>query len=295
MKPKLILVESFLVPKQDKKTRLSDFVPGIFITLSSKKGMKKAIDKGLVKINGKVAYTADFIRGGETIELYQQEISKKLPVIDVELEVLFEDDYLALINKPPGIEVSGNKKWVLENALPNNLKPSSQKDALQRAQAIHRLDFPTSGVLLVGKTLQMVMILNRLFEERNVEKTYHAVCIGEMENNGVIQSDIDGKNAESIYCVLKKVPSVRFGFLNLVELLPHTGRKHQLRKHMAKLGNPILGDVTYGKEGLILKGKGLYLHASSLNFIHPVTGEQLCITAPLPKKFIKIFKAKIIG
>lgn len=291
MKTKLILVEYFFVPKQDKKTRLSDFVPGIFATISSKKGMKKAIDKGLVKINGERAYTADYIEGGETIELYQQEISNKLPVIDVKLEVLFEDDYLALVHKPPGIEVSGNKKWVLENAFPNLLKPSSQKDALQRPQAIHRLDFPTSGILLVGKTSQTVMALNKLFEERNVKKTYHGVCIGEMEDSGIIQSDIDGKNSKSTYHVLKKVPSVRFNFLNLVELLPLTGRKHQLRKHMAKLGNPILGDATYGKEELILKGKGLYLHASSLNFKHPFTGEQLCIAAPLPKKFTKIFEA----
>ncbi len=291
MENELALVETHIVPGIKDELRLSDYVPGIFITISSKKGMKKAINKGLVKINGARAFTADYIRGGETIELYQQSKINQ-PKIKLKLDILFEDEYLAVVNKPPGIEVSGNKKWILENALHSNIKPSFQKDALPNPQAIHRLDFPTSGVLLVGKTHSTVKTLNKLFEERKIVKTYHAITIGEMNKEGTITTNVDGKNASSEYTVLREVNSERFGSLNLTKLVPHTGRKHQLRRHMAELGNPILGDADYGKEGLILKGKGLYLHASSLEFIHPLTNEQLKINAPLPKKFLKIFPEK---
>ena len=289
MQTKLLnLVETHIVPGTVDEIRLSDYVPGIFITIPSKKGMKKAIDKGLVKINGKRAYTADYIRGGETIGLYQH-IAPSYPEIELNLEILFEDQHLAVLNKPPGIEVSGNKKWVLENAFTTNIKRSPQKDALPRAQAIHRLDFPTSGVLLLGKTHASVIALNRLFAERQVVKTYLAITIGGLHGSGTVSPEIDGKASLSHYQVIKKVGSERFGSLNLTRLSPHTGRKHQLRKHMASLGCPILGDATYGKEGLILKGKGLYLHASSLEFKHPVSNEPLKIIAPLPKKFLKIF------
>ncbi|MFT5054948.1 MAG: 23S rRNA pseudouridine1911/1915/1917 synthase, partial [Oceanospirillaceae bacterium] len=126
-------------------------------------------------------------------------------------------------------------------------------------------------------------------ESREIKKTYVAVTIGEMPKSGEVESEVDDKPSRSHYQVLNSLESERFGFLNLVELNPETGRRHQLRKHMLELGNPILGDWAYFKEGLILKGKGLYLHASALEFDHPNTGELIKIQAPLPGKFQKLF------
>ena len=94
-----IVIESHSVPKQEKPTRLSDYCAAIFRTIPSRKGMKKAIDKGLVRLNGKVANTADFVSGGETIELLENEAQNR-PEISLELEVLLEDDHLAVIYKP---------------------------------------------------------------------------------------------------------------------------------------------------------------------------------------------------
>jgi 23S rRNA pseudouridine1911/1915/1917 synthase len=202
---------------------------------------------------------------------------------------LFEDEYLAVINKPAGIEVSGNKKWTLENALSFNLEPSSESDTLKFPKPVHRLDYPTSGALLIGKTATAVIALNKLFEERKVQKVYHAVTIGKMEKFGTIETPIDGRPSKSTFTVLQTLDSERFTHLNLVKLKPHTGRRHQLRKHLSEMGNPILGDRDYGKNGLILSGKGLYLHASSLQFLHPITQEELFIEAALPKKFRKLF------
>ena len=286
---KPIIIESHLVPTLENQERLSDYAVTIFNSINTRKGVKKAILKGLVTINGKQGFTADFITGGELIELYRPAETTQKPTINIPIEVIYEDDYLAIVNKPPGILVSGNKKWTVENALSPHLKKSSQKDFLQRPEPIHRLDYPTSGALLIGKTASSVVALNKLFENRQIEKTYLAVNIGKMDKEGIINLPIDEKTARSLYTVLEIVDSSKYGCLNLVKLKPETGRRHQLRKHLASIGNPILGDLLYGKEGLILKGKGLYLHAYSLKFTHPFTQKELTVNVVVPKKFKKLF------
>jgi len=204
------------------------------------------------------------------------------------LDVLFEDDYLAIIHKPAGILVSGNSFKTITNALPQNIKPSSLADATI-PQPVHRLDFATTGILLVGKTSNSIRTLNKIFKDRAITKTYYAITIGEMPPHGQIISDIDGKESHSNYTVCKSVASKRFVKLNLVQLEPKTGRRHQLRKHLSKIGNPILGDKEYGIENLILNGKGLYLHAYSLKFTHPFTNEEIYQKDEFPKRFKKIF------
>ncbi|HAP70047.1 MAG TPA: RNA pseudouridine synthase [Flavobacteriales bacterium] len=280
--------QTHIVARLERPIRLSDYAGSIFKTIPSRKGMKKAIDKGLVRLNEKTAKTGDFISENDVIELLEDP-SQTRPTIELELEVLFEDQHLAIVYKPSGIEVSGNKKWTLENALSSNLESSTELDALKFAEPIHRLDYPTSGALLIGKTATSVTALNKLFENRKVKKVYHAVAIGKMDESGTIEIPIDGKPSKSTFTVLQTVVSERFEFLNLVQLEPQTGRRHQLRKHLSQIGNPILGDRDYGKEGLILSGKGLYLHASSLHFRHPITDVDLRTEAPLPKKFKKLF------
>ncbi|WP_396591313.1 RluA family pseudouridine synthase [Allomuricauda sp. R78024] len=194
-----------------------------------------------------------------------------------------------MIHKPAGILVSGNSFKTIAYALPQNIKPSKLSDATI-PQPVHRLDYATTGVLLVGKTSSSIQALNKMFENKAVKKTYYAVTIGEMIPKGEISSKIDGKSAQSNYIITKSVPSKRFGKLNLVKLNPQTGRRHQLRKHLSSIGNPILGDKDYGIENLILKGKGLYLHAYSLKFVHPFTGEGIHMMDELPKRFKKIFE-----
>lgn len=286
---KPIPIETHLVPALENQERLSDYAVGIFNSISTRKGIKKAILRGLVTVNGKQGYTADLITGGELIELYRPTELTNKPTIEIPIEVIYEDDFLAIINKPPGILVSGNKKWTVENALLPHLKKSSQQDFLQRPEPIHRLDYPTSGALLIGKTASSVVALNKLFENRQIEKTYLAVSIGEMDIEGTIELPIDEKTSRSFYTVLETVDSPKYGYFNLVKLKPETGRRHQLRKHLASIGNPILGDLLYGKEGFLLKGKGLYLHAASLSFIHPFTKKKITVNVAVPKKFKKLF------
>lgn len=242
-------------------------------------------------MNGSPAATATILNGGEKIELSVSLEHQSTPRFDLDLRVLFEDDYLAVIHKPAGISVSGNRLKTIAHALKWNIRRSFQSDAAP-PQPVHRLDYPTTGNLLIGKTSRSIRALNRLFAEKKIRKTYYAITIGDMRPEGEITADIDGKSASSGYTVIDSVTSTRFGRLNLIELIPQTGRRHQLRKHLAMIGNPILGDKEYGIKDLILRGKGLYLHACGLKFTHPLTDETVEIRNPLPDKFTKIFQER---
>ncbi|MCD8437250.1 RluA family pseudouridine synthase [Tenacibaculum dicentrarchi] len=284
----MILSETHQTHVLEKPIRLQDYAVGIFKTIPTKSGIKKAIKKKLVFVDGKIATTALFIHGNEKIELYKISEETTFKQFKFPLEVLFEDDYLAVIYKPAGILVSGNSFATIDNALLQNIKKSPLEDAT-RPRPVHRLDYPTSGLLLIGKTSSSIIALNKLFEDKKIQKKYHAISIGKIENNGIIDFPIDDKKAQTSYKLIKSVISERFKILNLVELSPKTGRKHQLRKHLLAIKSPILGDKEHFLDGFILNGKGLYLHASTLQFEHPFTKKQLIITKELPKKFKKIF------
>lgn len=273
--------------------RLQEYGVGIFQYCPTKSSLKKNLKKGYITVNKVVASTATYINGGECIELFLPENDKKPQrKLIFPLKVLYEDDYLAMIHKPPGILVSGNTFKTIANALEQNLNKSMLPDAT-KMQPIHRLDYATTGILLIGKTSGSIRALYKMFEDKEIQKVYFAITMGPMESGGEIHSEIDGKQAHTLFKVHKTVPSIRFGQLNLVELIPKTGRTHQLRKHMLHLGNPILGDKEYAFEDLILNGKGLYLHAFSLSYKHPITHKKIYQTDALPERFIKIFPEDI--
>jgi 23S rRNA pseudouridine1911/1915/1917 synthase len=282
------LIETHIVEKLEKPIRFQEYGVGIFNTIPTKSGIKKAIKKELIFIDGILASTSKYISGEEKIELFQSEKSSIFKRLELQLEVLFEDEYLAIIYKPAGILVSGNKFVTIANGLTQNLKKSKQSDAV-KPQPVHRLDYPTSGLLLIGKTSSAIIKLGKLFQNAEIKKTYFAITIGAMNTVGHINFLIDEKIAQTKFEVLKTVVSERFGYLNFVKLAPKTGRKHQLRKHVAEIGNPILGDKKYFLTHKILTGKGLFLHAGILDFVHPFTNDKISITKKLPKKFTKIF------
>lgn len=280
--------ETHLVPKLSAPVRIQEYGVGIFDSTPTKSAFKKALKKQFVRVNNVIATTATMLSGGESIQLTIPADAGPKKKLNFPLKVLFEDDHLAIIHKPAGILVSGNRFKTIANALAQNIKKSDRPDAVT-PQPVHRLDFPTTGILLAGKTNSSIRALNKLFEENKTRKTYYAITIGEMEPEGNITSSIEDKQSQTFYSVKESVPSPRFGKLNLVKLRPETGRRHQLRIHLSSIGNPILGDKEYGIENLILNGKGLYLHAYSLEFTHPFTNEMVHIKDELPQGFRKIF------
>lgn len=280
--------ETHIVPQLATRVRLQEYGVGLFNRALTKSALKKVLKKKYITVNGIIATTATYIKGGEVIQLAIPDSVSATKKLVFPLKVLFEDEHLAVIYKPAGILVSGIGFKTIANALPHNLRPSNLSDATN-PQPVHRLDYATTGLLLVGKTSSSIRDLNRMFVEKTIKKGYYAVTIGEMDANGKIKAPVDGKPALSKYTVKETVSSKRFGKLNLVQLKPKTGRRHQLRKHLSGIGNPILGDKDYGVENLILKGKGLYLHAHSLKFVHPFTNENLYIITDFPQRFKMIF------
>jgi len=279
--------ETHIVPERNSPVRLSDYAGGIFTLISSRKGMKKAIDKGWVRINGRPANTADRLCGGERIELTLPPLPSG-SVLEMDIPVLYEDDHLAVVVKPAGLQVNGNRRRTVEHALGHNLSMSRLADATAPC-CVHRLDRLTTGCLLVGKTRDSVARLSAMFADGQIAKEYFAVAIGNMPPQGSVSSPVDDKPSYTEFEVVRSVKSVRYARLNLVKVRPHTGRRHQIRIHLSSIGHPILGDRQYGTEGLILKGKGLFLHAHRLSLLHPHTNERVETVAPLPRKFVKLF------
>lgn len=280
----MIIIETHIVPEGTARARFSEYACDVFVSIPSRKGIKNAIKRGDFLIDGKRGETGRWIEPGMKIELTSPEIPEH-ESYGLFLDVVYEDDHLAAVIKPAGIPVNGNSFRTVENSLPRNLKSSAERDALPRPRPVHRLDVPTSGLLLIAKTLRAQVSLGNQFEKKTVSKRYRAIVQGMLDAPGRVESKIDGRDAVTDYTPLKSVPSLRNEWLTIVDLFPRTGRTHQLRRHMAELGHPIAGDTLYGQEGNIFKGKGLFLAAVELSFAHPVNGDEISLMIGDPEKF----------
>ncbi|HON78861.1 MAG TPA: RluA family pseudouridine synthase [Spirochaetota bacterium] len=278
------IVQRHTVPEHTGPVRLSDYVHNVFDVLPSRKSARKAIEKRMVLVDGVPRGTGYFVKPGDLIEIISNEISPSR-IYERTLRVLYEDDSIAVVYKPPGLRTNGNQFKTLEHALPYNLYLSGAIDALPAPVPVHRLDSPTSGLVIAAKRLSSAVSLGRQFQGREVLKRYRAVVIGAVEGNGVIHGDIDGRDAVTMYRAVRQVRSLRNSYLTLLDLWPRTGRQHQLRKHLSGEGYPILGDPLYGTEGLVLKSKGVFLSAVEISFRHPEKKWILNVRVEDPEKF----------
>ncbi|MFD0963353.1 RluA family pseudouridine synthase [Pseudofulvibacter geojedonensis] len=279
----MIVLEKHIVPTGNYHIRIQEYAGSVFKKLQSRSAVKKCIAKKGLYINGQPAQTSDWIKEGQLIELVATESQLK-KVFQLNLEVIYEDDHLALVNKPAGFPTNGNYFKTIENALPFNLKESTLKDALNHPTPVHRLDNPTSGILMIAKTKATQIHLHQQFEQKEIQKNYHAVVVGKLPKQGMIEFPIDGQTALTGYKTIQQVPALQNGYLSLVELHPKTGRTHQLRIHLSELGFPIVGDKQYAPDNVMMH-KGLFLCASAIEFTHPISKENICFNISLPNKF----------
>jgi RluA family pseudouridine synthase len=283
------IIEEHVVTGSYAGRKLLDFATTFFELLPSRNACKKAINRGELLINGQPSRQTDLLEAGQNVSL--QESDQTPPkVFECPLEVLFEDDFIAVIHKPSGIPVSGNKYKTVMNALPFNLASSTQADALLWPKTVHRLDIPTQGLLIAAKTAQALVRLGKMFEDRKIKKRYCALVTGKMDPAGIINQPVDDLQAETAFRTVRVVPSVKTEHLSLVELFPSTGRRHQLRKHLAGSGHPIVGDKTYTEKEPLLKGKGLFLAAVELEFDHPVLPAKVHVEIGVPDKFESLLR-----
>jgi tRNA pseudouridine65 synthase len=218
------------------------------------------------------------------------------------VEILFQDDYLVAINKPAGLLV--HRSSIAKDATEFALQKT--RDFIGgEVHPIHRLDRKTSGVLLFALNLDVLRVMQQLFNEGGVKKEYHAIVRGFADDDGEIDYALVNdrgtkQNAMTSYSSIKKWEITKsFGKhstsrYTYVHVFPKTGRMHQIRKHFAHIFHPIIGDRPHGcnKQNRFFKEEfgltEMLLHAKEYSFIHPVTDEQVTIAAPLRKEFVRI-------
>lgn len=287
------IIQTVIVGALPEAIRLNTYCENFIDFFESRKSVKKAIAKGAVLLNNKVIHGGTWLREDDVISII--ELDNKPPkCYERDIPVVFEDDYLAILNKPAGLTVSGNQFDTLFNALSYNLEPSHQSNALPWPLPVHRLDNQTSGLIIIAKTKTARIALGNMFEVKAIEKTYQAIASGQftdqIKSKGFFNQSIENKEALTNFKILSESRSLKNDWLTLIELYPQTGRTHQLRIHLADNGCPILGDKIYNET--TIKHKGLFLCAHHLKFVHPITNKPVDISIKIPEKFNKRLRSE---
>lgn len=289
----MYLLESHIVHSLQNATRFESYCQGLFTQLPSNKGVKKAIKKGSIRLNGEIVESSRYLNENDSIELWDLEENSPEP-FPLDIEILYEDEHLAIVFKPSGLVTSGNLFRTLENCIQNQVNVSSLKEGLKWPKPVHRLDSPTSGLVIVSKSVPAHIKLGEMLKNKSIQKKYHAVVQGEWPDFfDYISDPIDGKESISEIELIRSTKSLRNGYLSLIQLSPVTGRTHQLRIHTSRAGYPIVGDTQYGIKGNTLEHKGLFLCATQLEFNHPISENPLNIKVDIPTKFITLMDREL--
>ena len=259
----------------------------------SRNHLQSLIERGCVQIQGEAAATASRkVKAGQQVQLELQptEESKAFRAEALSLDIVFEDEHLLVLNKAAGMVVhpaAGNWSGTVMNGLLAHHKAAA---SLPRAGIVHRLDKDTSGLMVVGKTLEAVTALMRMIAAREVHREYRAIAHGRVPDEMVIDAPLqrDPKSRIRMAVVAGGKPSrtdvfvlARAERLSAVRCVLHSGRTHQIRVHMAYKGFPLVSDSLYGGAAALGLTRQA-LHAARLSFDHPMSGEPLCFDADLP-------------
>ena len=287
---------------ENKGERIDKFISDSADNISRSYAAKLCAD-GLVLVNGKAADKNLKLKGTETIEVSVPEPETiELKPENIPLDIVYEDNDVIVINKPAGMVVHpapGNENGTLVNALLYHCGNSlSAINGVIRPGIVHRIDKDTSGLLAAAKNNEAHIKLAEQLKERKAVRKYYALVNGNIkEDSGTVNKPIgrsandrkkmavraDGREAITHFKVVE-----RFGNYTLVECILETGRTHQIRVHMASIGHSIVGDKTYGikKEKFNLNGQ--LLHAKTIGFVHPSTGEMMTFSSNLPDYFTDV-------
>ncbi len=314
----------FIVDAQQVPTRIDLFLVGRIASLT-RAHLQKGMLQGCVRVNGSVVKPSYKVKPHDSIKvlLPQPRQNHTLVAEKIALDIVYEDAYLLVINKParmvvhPGI---GNWSGTLVNGLVYylNALPCSAGNEM-RPGLLHRLDKGTSGLILVAKKQEVLHHINAQFARHTIARTYHALVWGDVKDDqgtvsaamrrcpndrkkmAIAEESAQGKHATTHYKVLE-----RFGYVTLIECQLETGRTHQIRVHMQYLGHPLFGDPVYGGDRVV-KGQCFSkykmfiqncfallpyqaLHAKTLGFYHPVEAQHRVFESPLPEPFLAVLE-----
>jgi len=305
------------VPAEDAGSRLDSYLAS-HLDGPSRTRIQRSIEDGDVLVNNATVKSNYKVRAGDKIDI-DLPPSPPLEVVPepIPLNIVFEDEALVVVDKPAGLVVhpgAGNWSGTLVNALVYHFNQLSSSAGLIRPGIVHRIDKDTSGLLIIAKNDLAHERLSDQFRNREISKIYTALVYGNVrDTRGEIDARIGrsvknrthmavvkeprGRSAHTSFEVVK-----RFNEFTLLRVLIATGRTHQIRVHMAHIGHPVVGDLTYGsgRENLIrdvnirraVMGLGRqFLHSAELEFTHPMTGERLRFVAPLPDELSSLLAA----
>jgi 23S rRNA pseudouridine1911/1915/1917 synthase len=256
--------------------------------------IQRAIGDGRVTVDGAVRPRSFRLVGGETLAFVREDAS--LPPDETPVPIRYDDEHLLVVAKPGGLvthPTAGRRAGTLVNRLLAMGVPLAPRGGELRPGIVHRLDAGTSGLLVVAKTDEAHEALERLMRRHGADRRYLALVRGEVTPGAftvdaplgrraarIVVDRVEGRRAETVVDVRERLPRT-----TLVEAVPRTGRTHQIRVHLAAVGHPIVGDGAYGGGGEEAARLGLgrpFLHAGTLAFDHPVTGEPVRVEEPLP-------------
>lgn len=299
--------ETITVEISRPSERLDVYLREVF-PMVSRGTIQRLIEQGDIRVNGQTVKPTHHPHAGETIEVHWPEARPaEAQPEEIPLDILYEDEDLLVLNKPPGLVVhpaAGHEEHTLVNALLHHCAGQlSGIGGVARPGIVHRLDKETSGCLVVAKNDPAHLGLAEQFAGRTLEKIYHAIVCGEVpRESGEVRAAIarhpthrkrmavtdgSGREAWTSYRVMEKLHGA-----TLMEARLHTGRTHQIRVHFQHLGHPVVGDATYGanpnKRLTDLTGYAAdrqMLHARKLTLLHPVKKKKLTLEAPWPEDF----------
>lgn len=293
----------FIVSEEFEAERIDSFVNKCIDDIS-RSYIKKCIKEGAVKINNEtVLKPSMLVRMGDEVEINVPDtIEPDIEPEDIPLDILYEDMDLLVVNKPKGMVVHpapGHYSGTLVNAVMFHCKGQlSGINGVMRPGIVHRIDKDTSGSLIICKNDLAHNSIAMQLKEHSLKRIYHAIVYGNIkQEEGIVEAPIgrdpknrlkmavipNGKEAITHYKVIKRMPGFTYVSFRL-----ETGRTHQIRVHMSHIGHPILGDSLYAVGRTCnLKSDGQTLHAKTIGFIHPRTGEYMEFDTKLPEYFAK--------
>jgi 23S rRNA pseudouridine1911/1915/1917 synthase len=299
---------TYQIPETQRRERADKVLAAAFPE-HSRAAFQRALEAGLVKVDGKVIAQANEVRGGQTLEFsFPEVVAAEIKAVDIPLEVVYEDKHLIVLNKAAGMVVHpgvGTGEDTMVHALLSHCEGElSGIGGVERPGIVHRLDKDTSGLLVVAKNDTAHRALADQFASRTLRKEYLALISGVPKTeSGSIDRSIarhpvhrhrmttgeGGRPSRTDWAVEKKFGEAAA----LVRCRIHTGRTHQIRVHLKSLGHPLLGDATYGwKQNPALPvPPRVMLHAEHLVFSHPVSAKVMDLQAPLPKDFKQMLAA----
>ncbi|MFT4107221.1 MAG: RluA family pseudouridine synthase [Lacrimispora sp.] len=292
--------QQFTVTAEDAGMRIDKYL-SMYCEELSRSYLQKLLKEQEVLVNEKAVKSNYKVSPGEIVQLSLPEaVEPEIEAEEMELDILYEDQDIILINKPKGMVVhpaAGHYSGTLVNGLMAHCRDSlSGINGVMRPGIVHRIDMDTTGVIIVCKNDLAHNSIAEQLKEHSITRKYYAVVHGALkEDEGTVNAPIgrhpvdrkkmsinekNGREAITHYRVLE-----RFKQFTYVECQLETGRTHQIRVHMASIGHPILGDQVYGPAKCPFRLNGQTLHAGVLGIVHPESGAYMEFTAPLPEYF----------